>query len=771
MRFRARAATAVIAALVVAASCSGSSAIHRDRAAPTTTTVAIPTGRPATFAAHGSVEQVWLTGAPARTPAALWSRHGRVAQEPTDARGSLIFRNVAPGDGYRVVIGAGAATEVSAPLRVTTPQDAPPESFYEHQRLVDGYQYVTTRDGTTLAITVRLPGPIDKGPYPTVIEYSGYAAADPGSPQPSTLIASTLDYATVGVNIRGTGCSGGAFQFFEPLQGTDGYDVVEAVAAQPWVLHHHVGLIGISYPGISQLFVARTRPPHLAAIAPLSPIDDTYRGTLYPGGILNDGFAVSWAKDRQHDAEAAPDSGQAWAATRIRGGDRVCKANQALRGQAPNVLDLAHMAKWFTPRTPIVRNDFQAIPTLADLAPASFAHDIDVPVFLSSAWHDEQTGDHVVNMLDAFFSAPVKRFTLINGNHSEPLTPDILIRWHEFLELYVAERVPKLPVGFRVFAPTVFKAFFGPVAGFPPDRFAQYHSYADALAAYQRDPEVRILYENGAGCPAVAIGAPCPTFERDYARWPIPGLVPTTYHLSDGGRLASAAPTARGVDTYQYAGDGQGTTWSGDSTSIWVGLPKLVWRSPAAGHAVSYVSDPLRETTVMAGTARVDLWVQADAPDVDLQVQLTDVRPDGTEYYVQAGWLRASHRRLDPGGDTALRAVPTHAEADAAPLPAGRFTEVSIEMLPFAHVFHAGSRIRLIVDVPGSTRPFWKFDVLRYDHAVTVQVAHGGDSDARITLPVVPGEGRFAPAAAPPCPALRGQPCRPYVPFTNQARS
>ncbi len=60
-------------------------------------------------------------------------------------------------------------------------------------------------------------------------------------------------------------------------------------------------MAGVSYGGISQLFVAATRPPSLAAITPLSVIDNT-QTTLYPGGILNTGFALSWAKDRVHDA-------------------------------------------------------------------------------------------------------------------------------------------------------------------------------------------------------------------------------------------------------------------------------------------------------------------------------------------------------------------------------------------------------------------------------------------------------------------------------------
>ena len=105
--------------------------------------------------------------------------------------------------------------------------------------------------------------------------------------------------------MRGTGCSGGAFDYFERLQALDGYDVIETVARQPWALNHRVGMLGISYGGISQLFVAATRPPSLAAIAPLSVIDSTLT-TLYPGGILNTGFALSWAEDRVERRRSPP---------------------------------------------------------------------------------------------------------------------------------------------------------------------------------------------------------------------------------------------------------------------------------------------------------------------------------------------------------------------------------------------------------------------------------------------------------------------------------
>ena len=63
-------------------------------------------------------------------------------------------------------------------------------------------------------------------------------------------------------------------------------------------------------------------------------IDNT-QTTLYPGGILNTGFALEWAKERIHDAlPASPDGGQPWAYQRIQNGDATCKANQDLHPEA-----------------------------------------------------------------------------------------------------------------------------------------------------------------------------------------------------------------------------------------------------------------------------------------------------------------------------------------------------------------------------------------------------------------------------------------------------
>src|ERR1700761_8543502 len=313
----------------------------------------------ASFSAHGSAEQVYVTGLSPNARMSLLQANGKTLYtQRADSLGGLLFRSVPPGNGYRVRAASGGAE--SAPITVHSNAAAPWDPDVYNQSIPDnGYGYLTTRDGTQLAIYVypptspagepglssglpvppSLPGTSDlplphvdyAPPYPTLIEYSGYGYADPSGPENGiAVLANLMGFAVVDVNMRGTGCSGGAYDFFEPLQNTDGYDVIETIAKQPWVLGHKVGMLGISYGAISQLFTAQLDPSGLAAIAPMSTIDATAT-TLYPGGILNDGFAVAWSEQRQQNAEAAP-GGQAWAQKRIEEGDETCKANQALHG-------------------------------------------------------------------------------------------------------------------------------------------------------------------------------------------------------------------------------------------------------------------------------------------------------------------------------------------------------------------------------------------------------------------------------------------------------
>jgi len=707
---------------------------------------------PAEFQAHASVGQVYVIDAQPGESLDLAMANGTVVQTAAaDSQGSLIFPSVEPERHYFVASQSQGKLSASDAGVVMAVGDVPDQSFYAGQNIPAGYGYLETRDGTTLAINVYLPGPAENGPYPTVIEYSGYDPANPTSPQPSTAIATALGYAAVGVNMRGTGCSGGAFQYFEPLQSTDGYDAVETIAAQPWVLDNKVGMVGLSYPGISELFVAQLDPPHLESIAPLSVIADTYRGTLYPGGILNNGFAVGWAMDRQHDAMPG---GQPWSQTRIDAGDQTCIANQKLKGQAPNLLEMINASKYYDP-------------AIGDpIAPATFVGKINVPVFLAGAWQDEQVGPYFATMLDRFTGTDKLHFTMSNGGHTEPLSPTIFSRWIEFLSFYVAHKIPQFPASGKAVLAVLADQIFGVPSLEPdPDRFTNAPSFDAALAQFEAEPKVRILFENGTGSDVP--GAPVPGFEQSFDAWPIPELQATPWYFAAGGRLDPNPPTSAGADSFVYdPSTSQLVTFDGsNSDDVWKASVPWNWRELNAGKAVAYATDPLAATLVMAGSGSVDLWIGSTAKDVDLQVTLSEIRPDGQETYVQSGWLRASHRKLDEQASTELRPVQTHLQADAADLPAGERVLARVELFPFAHVFRAGSRLRLSVEAPGADRPLWKFDALAASGQVTNTIERSATHPSRVVLPVVPNVTVPTPLA--PCGSLRGQPCREYVELTN----
>ena len=71
---------------------------------------------------------------------------------------------------------------------------------------------------------------------------------------------------------------------FGDVEANDGYDTIEYLSGQSWC-NGKVALVGNSWLGIVQWFIAATQPPHLACIAPLEGAGDLYRDILCRGGI------------------------------------------------------------------------------------------------------------------------------------------------------------------------------------------------------------------------------------------------------------------------------------------------------------------------------------------------------------------------------------------------------------------------------------------------------------------------------------------------------
>jgi predicted acyl esterase len=747
------------------------------------------------WSAHGSARQVYVTGLRPRARASLLNRHGHIVQtKRADSLGGLLFRNVRPGGGYRVKLWPRGPR--SGRITVHTNAAKPWDPGIYNQTITDnGYQYLTTRDGTKLAIDVHppsspagepgLPGQITlpglpatgdyAPPYPTLIEYSGYGYADPAGPVNGiAVLANLMGFAVVDVNMRGTGCSGGAYDFFEPLQNLDGYDVIQTIAHQPWVLDHKVGMMGISYGAISQLFTAQTDPPALEAISPLSTIDATAT-TLYPGGILNTGFAVAWAKQRQQEARpAGPHSGQPYAYSQIQSGDKTCKSNQALHGEATNL-----MAK--------IRANSHYKPKVADpLDPISFVRRIHVPVFMACQWEDEQTGGHCPDLVQHMTGTTKKWFTFTNGAHIDSLDPYTYNHWYDFLELYVAHQAPFANQAMvRATAPVVYESALGtppsdPI-NLPADPIQETPLYSQALSEFDALPRVTVAFDNGAGkSPSgqQTAGDPYPGFVQGFSALPVPGTRAETWYFGPGGKLDANRAGRRGSNWYASNPRALPKTDFGSNTStggLWGNASEWSWRwkQNPRGTAVSYVSSPLTANTTVVGAGAVHVWIKSSRPDVDLLATVSEIYPNGKEVFVQNGYLRANERKLATSANnilkqrsTLLAPIPTMRSQDVRAVPRNRFVEAVIPLYYEGHAYRKGSRIRVTLAAPNGTQPIWSFAHPAPSRGTTrVTVGFSKRMPSSLILPVVPGVG--IPTGYPPCPSLRNEPCRSYVALPN----
>jgi len=754
-------------------------------------TAARASGSTATFRASGSVNQVYVTGLAPSDQMSLVAPAGQTLKtQQANSLGGLLFRNVPPAAGYHVRRDADGLK--SGPLTVYSDKAAPWNPGIYNQSIPDnGYTYLTTRDGTQLAIDVHPPtspagepglppgtplpnGPAYAPPYPTLIEYSGYGYANPAGPVNGiAVLANLMGFAVVDVNMRGTGCSGGAFDFFEPLQNLDGYDVIETIAHQPWVRDNKVGMMGISYGGISQLFTAQLRPPHLEAISPLSVLDATAT-TLYPGGDLNTGFAVAWAQQRQHEAlPAGPNSGQLWAYKQIQNGDTTCANNQVLHGEAADLSDK------------IAANSHYDAAVADPLDPVTFVHKINVPVFMACQWEDEQTGGHCPELARHFNGTSQKWFNFTNGAHIDSLDPETYNRWYDFLQLFVAHQAPIQNAAItRAAAPVIYQVAMGlpqsDVVTLPVDPIQAIPTYDAALAAFDQLPPVRVLFDNGAGAGPTQTGNPgdpYPGFEQSFSSLPVPGTTARTWYFGPAGVLGNNAPASGGINWFSAKANALPLTDYGTNTGtggLWGNASEWQWnwKQNPTGTAVSYVSAPLMANTTVIGSGSVNLWVRSSTPDVDLQATISEVRPDGNETFVQNGWIRASERKLSTDSNnmfkrlgTTLEPIPSFTTADASPMPAGQFVKVAVPLYYQGHAYRVGSRIRVTIAAPNGTQQIWSFGQTQPAGTGNVSIAFSTSMQSSLVLPVVPAV--TVPTARPACPSLRNEPCRPYRAIVN----
>jgi uncharacterized protein len=230
--------------------------------------------------------------------------------------------------------------------------------------------------------------------------------------------------------------------------------------------------------------------------------------------------------------------------------------------------------------------------------------------------------------------------------------------------------------------------------------------------------------------------------ERGENEWPLARTEWTKYRLDLNSRALTKAPIAA--------------------------EQKLEYEALEDGITLSM--EPLKQATEMTGPAMARLFVSSTTKDADLFLIVRVFDPKGGEITFQGaldpntpiaqGWLRASHRKLDPKKSLPYRPYHTHDEDQ--PLTPGEVYELNIEIWPTCLVMPAGYHIELSIrgkdyEYPGELSEFAKS--FHYAHRGVGPFQHndpkdrppqifggkvtlysGGDRDSYLLLPIVPAK-------------------------------
>jgi predicted acyl esterase len=147
-----------------------------------------------------------------------------------------------------------------------------------------------------------------------------------------------------------------------------------------------------------------------------------------------------------------------------------------------------------------------------------------------------------------------------------------------------------------------------------------------------------------------------------------------------------------------------------------------------------YRTEPFAEPIELTGPIQLDLRLASDATDADVFVVLFDEAPDGTSKLLTRGWLRASHRAVDPGKSRVNQ--PWHPHTSLDPLEPGVPVDLNIEIIPNSNVYGAQHRLRLEIagsdSMPENSEMYHRGHL----HRCTNTIFHGEGSVLHV--PVIP---------------------------------
>ncbi|GEM_PF-386993 len=549
---------------------------------------------------------------------------------------------------------------------------------------IDERGYIDMEDGTGLRYSLLLPE--GEGPFPVLLQYQGYGAGSDPNDNGILVVSQRwleLGFAILGVNLRGTGCSEGDFDLFEDQWIDDGVEVLDWIVEQPWA-NGDVAMVGLSFPGMTQMMLGPVGHPAVKALMPWSAMTDLYRDVAYPGGIYNQTFALGWTGLQKTGLQYLPNELQA--------GNARCLAAIAGQNNPERIVFLFGQTHPWPEHLVYER-----------FVPEGSVEKIDVPVLITHGWQDEQISSR--NTID---------YEQLNQETT----------WHIY-----GNGVHGFGLGSALVRETAEKFLV--------------HFLKGEDNGFENTPHVQIEHENAYGQP--------PRWVTEHPTWPVATEYAELY-FTKAGTLDVQRPEETSALNYLYPLPAPSMTaaLSAAEENQTYGLPIL------PGGAAIFSTPPLEHDLEILGPSRVDLWLSSTSLDTDVQISLTEVRPDGQEVFVQRGWLRASHRAMDMRENRATAPYHLHTLADNTLLNPGKPTLLNIEVWPVGHVFREGSSLRVRVEAPVGTTGFRQ---LQFNPIPAINTVHvGGDMLSRITLSVLPGGE--APVDYPVCAGLVNQPCR-----------
>ncbi len=186
--------------------------------------------------------------------------------------------------------------------------------------------------------------------------------------------------------------------------------------------------------------------------------------------------------------------------------------------------------------------------------------------------------------------------------------------------------------------------------------------------------------------------------------------------------------------------------------------------SPGGRHAhggrtgVSFETTPMPRDTEITGPIVLNIWVSSTSQDMDICATLRHIDARGKDVpevgqrgepteCITKGWLRASHRKLDP--EKSLPYRPYHAHNERWLLKKGEIVECQVEIISTCIVIKTGHRLRLDI-TPKDGHASAHFTHYHADYnAEAFNTIHCGKArPTYLLLPIIPPAADAKPAAA-----------------------